>query len=172
MDYCICCHYGIFFTSIWQVLTISNKIRWALSSATKFNVNNQGFNLVDFYCNIITTFNVPIDYDSNYELDDATTTWIKDTLHWWQMYVYHIRNIPGLQRGSTSVSSEGDDSNDEESDLTKLLASQKMKADDFQIDPALMDLPSAPNSSSTASPGTSSFCPSSHTSSSGYHPWM
>ena len=45
---------------------------------------------MDFYCNIITTFNVPVDYDSNYELDDTTTTWTKDTLHWWQMYVYHI----------------------------------------------------------------------------------
>ena len=43
-----------------------------------------------FYHNIIKTFNEHVDYDSDYELDDATTTWLKETLRWWQMYVYHI----------------------------------------------------------------------------------
>ena len=44
--------------------------------------------------------------------------------------------------------------NEEESDLTKLLALRKMKTNDISIDPALMDPPSVPTSSSAASPLT------------------
>ena len=35
-------------------------------------------------------FNKHINYYSNYELDNTTTTWIKDVLLWWQIYIYHI----------------------------------------------------------------------------------
>ncbi|KAK2459531.1 hypothetical protein APHAL10511_008451 [Amanita phalloides] len=115
----------------------------------KFNINDQGFNLIDFYCNIITTFNEHIDYEGNYELDSTTATWIKDTLHWWQI------NVPGLQRGSANVSGEdSDDSDEEESDLTKLLASRKPKTSDVSIDPALQNSQNPPNSSSAGTSPT------------------
>jgi hypothetical protein len=58
-------------------------MRWALSLAIKWELNNQGFNLVKFYHNIILTFNEHINWDSNYELNKKTEMWIKDTLHWW-----------------------------------------------------------------------------------------
>jgi hypothetical protein len=61
-----------------------------LSSATKWELDDQGFNIVEFYHNIIVTFNERIDWDSNYELNRKTEMWIKDTLRWWQEYVHDV----------------------------------------------------------------------------------
>jgi len=65
-----------------------------LSSATKWELDDQGFNLVEFYHNIILTFNERIDWDSDYELNQKTETWIKDTLRWWREYVHDIHLYP------------------------------------------------------------------------------
>ena len=121
-----------------------------MSSATKWELDDQGFNLVEFYHNIILTFNERIDWESDYELNKKTETWIKDTLRWWREYVYDIHlcpanvtlsGVPGLQKGVATVSACGEDSDGEESDLSKVLASRRMNTDDFDsIDPALRGL--------------------------------
>ncbi|KIL57017.1 hypothetical protein M378DRAFT_28132 [Amanita muscaria Koide BX008] len=87
--------------------------RWALSSATKWELDDKGFNLVKFYHNIIVTFNEYIDWDCNYELDRKTEMWIKDTLRWWR------DSVPGLQRGVATIGACSEDSDGEESDLSK-----------------------------------------------------
>ncbi|KAM6489577.1 hypothetical protein JOM56_014996, partial [Amanita muscaria] len=65
-------------------------VRWALSSSTKFLNNDQGFNLVDFYQNILMTFNERVNFDDDYEVDQITTEWITTTLRWWKLYVYYV----------------------------------------------------------------------------------
>ena len=61
-----------------------------MSSSTSYENQDQGFNLTEFYCNILTTFNECLDYDGDYELDKITEEWIATTLRWWQLYVYGI----------------------------------------------------------------------------------
>lgn len=71
----------------------SNKVRWALSSSLSYENQDQGFNVVEFYRNILTIFNERLDYDGDYELDQRAEEWIAMTLRWWQMYAYHIHNF-------------------------------------------------------------------------------
>ena len=65
-----------------------------MSSATKWELDDQGFNLVEFYHNIILTFNEQIDWDNDGKLNKQTETWIKDTLRWWREYVHVIHPYP------------------------------------------------------------------------------
>ncbi|KIL59907.1 hypothetical protein M378DRAFT_54811, partial [Amanita muscaria Koide BX008] len=65
-------------------------VRWALSSSSKFEDQDQDFSLVEFYRNILIAFNEPLDYSKAYKLNSVDTEWITSTLRWWQLYVHQL----------------------------------------------------------------------------------
>ncbi|KAK2467955.1 hypothetical protein APHAL10511_000250 [Amanita phalloides] len=61
-------------------------VRWALSASKDFCTNDDNsFNLVDLYHNILIAFNERIDYKGDVVLEKSTQEWIEATLRWWKM---------------------------------------------------------------------------------------
>ncbi|KAM6489182.1 hypothetical protein JOM56_015352 [Amanita muscaria] len=110
---------------------IAMMLRWALSSLTKFEEKDQDFCLVEFYRSILLTFNERMDFSNIYELNEDDAEWVDSTLRWWQGMV------PALKRGV--INHDNQDPEEEESDLFRLRAARKTKAevDDSLIDPHL-----------------------------------
>lgn len=66
-------------------------MRWALSSLSKFEEQDQDFNLTEFYRNILITFHEPLDFSDASEVDSTYAEWITSTLRWWQLYVHSFQ---------------------------------------------------------------------------------